>query len=88
MASNPVVVPCPKDVWTKVADSVSIGKVDIDVLKPVYKITYRVAGDPVPPDTDLDAILMKPPGAEISADAAIDVYVKPIGKDGEVIVSL
>lgn len=87
MASNPVIVACPADTWVNVATGVLTGVVHALSTEPHrYVHTYRVTTDPAPAD-DTEAV----PFSEqhvISADTAIDVYIKAIGGDGSVRVDL
>lgn len=85
--ADPLVVACPKDVWTKVATGVTTGVVHILSLKPDnYLQTYRVTTNPAPTDL-VDAVPFDTP-LQISAAAAIDVYVQCLGNAGSVRVDL
>jgi len=85
--ANPITVDCPIDNWTLVANGVNSGTVTIKNNEPgIYKHTYRVAGDSAPTDND-DALPFEKM-ALISSSFPIDVYVKPVDADGEVIVAL
>ena len=86
MASDPVVVSCPVGVWVKVASSVVSGVIHkIGVGPGRYSQTYRVAGAAAPTDdTDAAPLFDCCNSAQISSDAAIDVYVKARGAAGSV----
>ena len=85
--ANPITVDCPANVWTLVASSVNSGTVTVKNNEPgIYKHTYRVAGGAVPTDND-DALPFEKM-ALISSSFPIDVYIKPVDADGEVIVAL
>ena len=85
--ANPIIVECPADTWTKVASAVNTGVVHIKDRTPgKYLHTYRTADDPAPVNLD-DAIPFEPL-AVISSSFPIDVYILPVDKDGEVLVSL
>lgn len=84
--ADPSVVACPKDVWTKVATGVTAGVIHILKTDTEYSQTYRATTNPAP--TDLaDAVPLNTP-FQISAAAAIDVYIQPKGIDGSVRVDL
>lgn len=88
--ADPVIVACPKDVWTKVATNQTTGM--IHILKTdsnSYAWTYRDTGEAAPalPTTKPEAVPFNP-ALQISASAGIDVYVMPSGEDGSVRVDL
>jgi hypothetical protein len=93
--SDPVIINCPADVWTKIATNVTTGMIWVTNVKPRgYKFTYRDSGNPAPTD-DTDAIIFPStstdetnPGMRISASAGIDVYIKPANEAGQVRVDL
>lgn len=90
MAANPSVVPCPKDVWTKVADNVTSAVIHKLSLAPgVYKQTYKLTGEGAPAD-DTTAIPIFDDGQPhiVSSDAGIDVYMKCSDADGSVRLDL
>ena len=77
-----------KDVWTKIATAVSAGFVSIANTKPdKYLQTYKETGNPPPTDND-EALHLRQPGAPIQTPGSIDVYIKPIGADGAVILAI
>ena len=85
--ANPLIVACPADAWTKVATGVTTGVVHILSTKPNrYLQTYRVTAGAAPADND-DAVPFTTP-LQISAAAAIDVYIQPVGEAGSVRVDL
>lgn len=85
--SNPIIVACPKNVWTKVATAVKAGVIYTKITGPdVYYHTYRLTGDPAPTVVDEgDRFVEK---AIISSDVDIDVYIYAQVKDGSVRVCL
>lgn len=86
--ADPTTVQCPADAWTKVATNVTEGQIWIKNTSPgVYKHTYRLTGNPAPANDD-DAIPFYGPMIPISSSAAIDVYIKPTNRIGEVRVDL
>lgn len=86
--ADPVSVPCAADVWTPVAIGVTSGQVWIKNRAPrMYKHTYRMTTNPAPADDAL-AVQFYGEMIPISNVAAIDVYVKAVGRVGEVIVNL
>ncbi len=90
MAVSPAIVVCTADTWVKVADAVMVGLIHkLSTAPNHYKQTYRVDGEAAPMDDD-DAVVAFADGAplERSADAAIDVYIKAIGADGQVRLDL
>ena len=89
MSDNPVVVNLPADQWTKVVSDITTGTIDKKSIKPnVYRATFRIAGDP-PGDLDADAvtIFIRVPYVIVSNDDQIDVYIKPVRSDGQIVVN-
>ena len=85
--ASPVVIACPKDTWTKVATGVTTGVVHILKIDPdKYHQTYRDTTGAAPTDLS-DAVPFDTP-LQMSAAAAIDVYIRPSGADGSVRVDL
>jgi len=85
--ADPVVVPCPKDVWTIVATNQMTGVIHILKTDPdLYMQTYRATGNAAPANL-ADAVPFDTP-LQISAAAGIDVYVQPQGEAGSVRVDL
>lgn len=85
--ANPAIVACLADVWTKVATGVTTGVVHIlDTTPNRYLQTYRVSAAAAPAD-NTDAVPFNTP-LQISAAAAIDVYIQPVGEAGSVRVDL
>jgi hypothetical protein len=86
--ANPTIIDCPADQWTKVATNVTAGLIHIfqgEKLK--WLQAYRLTGEAAPTDRS-DAVPLVEPTDNISASAAIDVYVYPNGADGKVRVDL
>ena len=85
--ADPVVVACPEGAWTLVALGVTTGVVHILKTDPsAYYQTYRDTLGAAPANLD-DAVPFDTP-LQISAAAAIDVYIQPKGKAGSVRVDL
>lgn len=89
MPENPVIVVCTADTWVRVAAAVTSGVLQkVSVLPQVYWQTYRLQDNPAPVDDSDKVVLFGDSNTEIiSNDAPIDVYVKAVGKDGEVRVN-
>ena len=90
MPANPVVINCPKGVWTQIAAATTTGTIHkLSVAPELYLQTYRLKGQPAPVGND-DATRLFSSGIvdNISNDGEIDVYVRAIGKDGKVRVDL
>jgi hypothetical protein len=85
--ADPVIVPCTKDAWTKVATAVTAGQVWLKDVRPYYRQAYVMTGNPAPTDlskaVDFQGLVM-----EIKAQAAIDVYLYSGGSAGSVRVDL
>lgn len=89
--ANPVIVPCPVDVWTKVATNVTTGVIHIKDTKPgSYLQTYRMTGEAAPHNTDdlPEGVTINGPREAIEATAGIDVYIMPRGVAGSVRVDV
>jgi len=87
--ANPVTVLCTEGVYTKIATNVTSGIVHKLLTGPVYKQTYRLTGQAAPTlETEAALMFENSMSEEISADAAIDVYVWCIGAAGKVRVDL
>lgn len=87
--ANPATVSCDADVWTKVATAVKSGQVSIKNNAPrVYRCTYVVTADPAPSDDSVALAFDEDGSLPISADEEIDVYIKPVGANGLVIVEI
>lgn len=90
--ADPAIISCPKDVWTKVATAVTSGQIHKMKNKGVaYLQTYRDTGGAVPTTDDPTDGVEAFEGSfteNISASVAIDIYLMPLGKDGEVRVDL
>jgi hypothetical protein len=89
--ANPLIVDCPKEVWTKVATDVVTGQVHKKSEEPeLYLHTYRLTGEAAPTirTEGVEIFIYENLSENISALAGIDVYVMPIGEDGKVRVDL
>ena len=87
--ANPVIVPCPKGAWTKVATNIVAGQLHNKATLARYFQTYRVTGDPVPTDlTEAVPIFAKEKSIVISNSSPIDVYIYCKGLAGKVRVDL
>jgi len=85
--ANPEILTLPADEWTKVAEDVTEGIIDIVTSTPkAYFRTYRITGDP--PPSGLDGVKRLRDGEHISAISSVDVYVFPVGGVGKVTVNL
>ena len=85
--ADPVIVACPAGEWTEVATNTTTGVIHIKSTAPKnYNQTYRDTGEAAPTDLT-DAIPFDTP-LQISAAAAIDVYIWPTGAAGSVRVDL
>jgi len=85
--ANPVIVPCPEGAWTKVATAQTTGVIHIVSEKPdKYLQTYRDTEDAAP--TTIAEAVPFTEHLQISAAAAIDVYVWAQGSAGSVRVDL
>jgi hypothetical protein len=85
--TNPAIVNCPKDIWTKVATNQTVGVIHILKTDPhAYYVTYRVTADPAP-ITLADSIPFTK-STPIAASAGSDYYIRPVGIDGQVRVDL
>ena len=85
--ANPILVNCPADEWTLVAENVKTGFIKKPKNSPVsFLETYRMTGEDAPTDInegspafinfnqlEIDSLL-----------AGIDVYIYPIGAAGNV----
>lgn len=85
--ANPVVVPCPVGIWTKVATNQTTGLIHIVKIDPdAYYQTYRITDDVAP--TDLTDAVPFTDVLQISDALGIDVYIWPKGGAGIVRVDL
>ena len=81
--ADPVVVPCPADVWTLVATNQTTGLIHILKTEPhLYLQTYRDTGGAAP--TDKVGAVPFEKVLQISASAGIDVYVMAVKKAGSI----
>lgn len=84
--ADPVLVPCPKGQWTKVATNVTTGIIDLKNTTPVLQ-TYRMTGNAAP-SGQAEGVQIDGTRLGISNTAAIDVYLYPIAIDIVVRVNL
>lgn len=89
--SEPIIVACPADTWVLVVGAVTSATLyKMSVTPNLYLQTYRLRGDP-PPVNNADAAVAfigDDLYASVSSDALIDVYIKAVGKDGQLRVDL
>lgn len=82
---NPINVPCPADVWTKVATNETNAIVKIMNTRPnIYLETYRITADPAPADNTGANPIDASGELIVNSSVAIDVYIQPVGVAGEV----
>jgi len=82
--ANPVIVNCPKDVWTKVATGISTGVIHMVSNKPrEYKYTYRDTGGTAPTTRTNEEVRVVN-RLVINSANLVDVYIMPISDDGVV----
>lgn len=88
--TNPLIVACPADEWTKIATDVTSGNVHRILKNPdVYLQTYRDTGDAAPTTTvEGVPVFVGAGSAEISASVGIDVYIYAAGAAGSVRVDV
>lgn len=86
--ADPVITPCAKDVWTKVATNVTSGQFHIKDTRPgVYLQTYRDTGNPAP-TLQSEGVQVSGPSTDILAVSGIDVYLMPLNAAGSVRVDV
>jgi hypothetical protein len=87
--ANPVITALTTDVWTKIATAVTTGLVKVaDNTPRVYLATYKDTGEAAPAN-DTTAVPFQKDGYAILANTvAMDVYIKPVGAAGSVLVML
>lgn len=74
--ANPVIVPCPKGEWTKVATNIYGGVIRNKGFLAEYYQTHRDTGDPKPIDlTDAVKVFKKCSSVQIISSDLIDVYL-------------
>jgi hypothetical protein len=71
---DPVIVPCPKGEWTKIATNVTQGNVHLIDTRATYLQTYRETGEAAPTEV-VEGVSIPRPGAPIAAVSGIDVYI-------------
>ena len=87
--ADPVMVPCPANTWTLVAEKVTTGLIHRKLSLPMYLQTYRDTGELAPTTRDEGVpVFVNSNTAIISAVTNIDVYLWAIDKPGEVRVDL
>lgn len=80
---DPVNVPCPADVWTKVATSVSNAIVKIVKTTPnVYLETYRITAAAAPADNSGANPIDASGQLIVSSGELVDIYIQPVRKAG------
>lgn len=86
---DPAIVPCPADVWTKVATDVLTGILHKKKTRTVYLQTYRLTGNP-DPTLQSEGVPAFPDGPSegISSNVPIDVWIFAVGKAGSVRVDV
>ena len=84
--ADPVIVQCPANIWTLVAENVTAGSIKKIGNGPGrYLETYRMTGGAAPTDQAEGAIMfINGPSEIIEAAAGIDVYVMACGSAGAV----
>ena len=87
--SNPVIVSCPADIWTKVATNVTSGNLHKVYKTSRYLQTYRVTGGTAPTDeTEGVPCFAESDSEVIQSSGGIDVYVLSLKYDGKVRVDV
>ena len=92
--AKPVILACPKDVWTLVNPLAGInqGVLYIKKTNANYFQTYRPTGDAAPtddlPTKNLEGIRLKTGGNLVQDVDLIDVYIYCTREDGELRVDL
>lgn len=82
---NPINVTCLADVWTKVATNVTNAIVKKMNVRPnVYLETYRLTGQAAPADNTGANPIDASGQLVVDSISNIDVYIQPVGADGEV----
>lgn len=85
--ADPAIVACTQDSWTLVAQNVTAGQIWIIDTRPYYLQTYVMNGNPAPVGLT-KAVYFQGLNMEISAQAAIDVYLYSRKAAGSVRVDL
>lgn len=89
--SDPVLIPCAKDDWTKVATNVVNGRIHKKSNLPhTYLSVYRDTGN-VAPTSRLEGVAIfvdNNTEESIFASAGVDVYIFPVKAAGNVRVDL
>lgn len=85
--ANPVVVKCPKNVWTLVATNVQSGNIWITKSGVEYFHSHRVHGEDGPEGVSEKAPMGKP-GLPIRSAVGRDIYIYCANKDGVVRVDV
>ena len=84
--SNPAIVVCPVNAWTKVATNVAAGVVYRITGRKLYQ-TYRVSGGAAPTDLT-EAVDLVTPADAIESSQGIDVYIYSKDEAGSVRVDV
>lgn len=83
--ADPVAVPCPVNVYTKVAENVTGGTIMVVDTEPSrYSWTYVMTGNAAPANNDLTNAGVMDNQQAFGFAAAVDIYVRPIGAAGSV----
>lgn len=87
--ADPINVTCLKNVWTKVATGINTGVIKKLITTPnIYLETYRATTNPAPANNDGANPIDGSGELIINSSSSIDVYIQPVGADGEVRVDL
>lgn len=83
--ADPVAVPCPEGVYTKVATGATGGTLmAISNAPNVYIWTYKMTANPPPANTDFTNSAVMDSQQPFGFAAAVDIYVMPKGAAGSV----
>lgn len=85
--ADPTIASLTANTWNLVATSVSAGFIWIRKTDVQYLQTYRNTGNPAP-TLKTEGAPVYLPGAPISANVPIDVYIYPVDDDGEVRIDI
>jgi len=85
--ANPALTALTADTWEKVATAITSGSVYIaNTVPKKYLADYRLTGGAAPADDDTAINFTADGVAVFTSDTAIDVYIKPVGAAGAVVV--
>jgi hypothetical protein len=88
--ANPAIVPCPANVWTKVATGVKVGNIwvkDRPKNGGYMMHTYRLTTDPAPAN-ETESMPILDQGIRIDHSVLIDVYIYALHDAGSVRVDV